>query len=295
MSSSELGQLESADLRKAWSHEARNFTPWLAKNLNRLSDVIGLDLDLEGCEVQVGPYRADIVANDPADGTRVLIENQLENANLQHLGQILAYLAGLEAKIVVWIAKEFDEQHRSAIRWLNDHTEDPFAFFAVRVRVVRIGESPLAPVFDVLERPNEWDRRVQESARSGELSELGQFRCDFWNHVASKYPNEVRLNYAAGYVRHRVEGTGLAITQYVALREVGVFLVGKRGERDKDALARIKPHRKALEKLGVEPRDKWATTVLAMKTRDEENWDQAAEWLHEQRKKYEQVLREAET
>lgn len=99
MGTSDLGQLESADLRKAWSHEARNFTPWLAKNLNRLSDVIGLYLDLEGCEVQVGPYRADIVAKDPADGTRVLIENQLEGANFQHLGQILAYLAGLEAKV----------------------------------------------------------------------------------------------------------------------------------------------------------------------------------------------------
>lgn len=295
MGTSELGKLESEDLREAWSHEAHDFTPWLAENLDRLSEAIGLDLDLEGCEVQVGPYRADIVANDQSDGTRVLIENQLEDANLQHLGQVLAYLAGLEAKVVVWIAKEFDEQQRSAVRWLNDHTDDPFAFFAIRVRVVRIGKSPLAPVLEVLERPNEWDRRVQESTRSGELSELGQFRRDFWNHVASKYPNEVRLNYAAGYVRHRVEGTGLAITQYVALREVGIFLVGKRGERDKDALARIKPYRKALEKLGVKPRDKWATTVLAMDTRAEAHWDQAADWLHERRKKYEQVLRETST
>ena len=296
MSPSELGKLVSADLRKAWSHEAHDFTPWLAKNLDCLSGVIGLDLDLEGCEVQVGPYRADIVANDPSDGTRVLIENQLENANPQHLGQVLAYLAGLEAKIVVWIAKEFDEQHRSAIRWLNDHTDDPFAFFAVRVRVVRIGKSPLAPVFEVLERPNEWDRRVQENARTGELSELGQFRRDFWNHVASRHPTEVRPNYAASSVRHHVEEVGLGVTLYVARHEVGVFLVGKRGERDKDVLARVKPYRKALqEKLGVKPGDKWGTTVLAMDTRDQTNWDRAAKWLHEQRKTYEQLLRETET
>ncbi len=96
MSSSELGKLVSTDLRKAWPQEAHDFTPWLAENLDRLSGVIGIELDLEGCEVQVGPYRADIVANEPADGTRVLIENQLEDANLQHLGQVLAYLAGLE-------------------------------------------------------------------------------------------------------------------------------------------------------------------------------------------------------
>ena len=294
MSSSELGKLVSTDLRKAWPHEAHDFTPWLAENLDRLSDVIGIELDLEGCEVQVGPYRADIVANEPADGTRVLIENQLEDANLQHLGQVLAYLAGLEAKIVVWIAKEFDEQHRSAIRWLNDHTDDPFAFFAVRIRVVQIGKSPLAPIFEVLERPNEWDRRVQEATRTGELSELGQFRRTFWNHVASKYPNEVRSNYAAAYVRHDVEGVELAITQYLAQREVGVFLVGKRGEPDKEVLARIKPYRKSLrQELGAKAGDKWGTSVLAVDTRDPANWDRAADWLHEQRKKYERVLRES--
>jgi len=78
MGTSKLGRLESEDLREAWSHEAHDFTPWLAENLDRLSEAIGLDLDLEGCEVQVGPYRADIVANDPSDGTRVLIENQLK-------------------------------------------------------------------------------------------------------------------------------------------------------------------------------------------------------------------------
>lgn len=291
---SELGELETADLRKAWPHEAQDFTPWLAKNLDRLSDVIGIDLDLEGYEVQVGPYRADIVANRPADGTRVLIENQLEDADSPHLGQILAYLAGLEAKVVVWIAKEFNEQHRSAIRWLNDHTDDPFTFFAVRVRVVRIGKSPLAPVFEVLERPNEWDRRVQESARTGELSERGQFWRAFWSHVAAKYPKEVRPNYAAAVVRHDVEEAGLVVTQYVARNEVGLYLGGRRRERNKDVLARVKPYRKALqEKLGVKPRDKWGTTALAMDTRDRTNWDRAAEWLHDQRKKYEQVLRAA--
>ena len=104
------------------------------------------------------------------------IENQLERANLQHLGQVLAYLAGLEAKIVVWVATGFDESHLSAIRWLNNHTEDPFAFFAARVSVVRIGDSPLAPVFEVIERPNEWDRKVGAITRSGSLSPLGQFQ-----------------------------------------------------------------------------------------------------------------------
>ena len=292
MSESELGKLVSSDLREAWPHEAHHFTPWLAKNLDRLSEVIGLDLDLEGCEVQVGPYRADIVANDPSDGTRVLIENQLEDANLQHLGQVLAYLAGLEAKVVVWIAKEFDEQHRSAIRWLNDHTDDPFAFFAIRVRVVRIGESPLAPVFEVLERPNEWDRRVQETTRTGELSDLGQFRRAFWNHLASKHSGDVEPNRAASWVSHYVKEAGLGVTLYVAQDAVGLYLTGKRGEGTDSLRAKAEPYRGSLEEaLGVGSLDEWCGTSLDLPMRDRTNWDRAAEWLHEQRLAYERVLR----
>ena len=176
MNQLELGALEQVDVREVWRHEAQDFTPWLAENLDKLSAVLHVDLEREGVEVQVGPYRADIVARIPQDGTRVLIENQLEGANLQHLGQVLAYLAGLDAEIVVWIATGFDEAHLSAIRWLNEHTKDPFAFLAVKLEVVRIGDSQSAPVFDVPERPNQWQRQAQEVGRSGELSEIGRFR-----------------------------------------------------------------------------------------------------------------------
>ncbi len=219
----DLGRLERADVREAWRNEAHNFTPWLSKNLDRLSAELGIDdLELEGTEVNVGPYRADIFARIPQDGSGVLIENQLERANLQHLGQLLAYLAGLEAKIVIWVATGFDEAHLSAIRWLNDHTADPFAFFAVRVSVVRIGDSPLAPVFDVIERPNEWDRTVGEITRSGSLSRVGQFRRDFWAHLAKVMPDAPgpRSGYAASYVHYWVEPAELYICQYLAQREV---------------------------------------------------------------------------
>lgn len=296
MGTSELGRLESANLRKAWPHEAQHFTPWLAENLDRLSEAIGLDLELEGYEVQVGRYRADIVANDPSDGTRVLIENQLEDANLQHLGQVLAYLAGLEAKVVVWIAREFDEQQRSAIRWLNDHTGDPFAFFAIRVRVVRIGKSPLAPVFEVLERPNEWDRRVQESARTGELSDVGQFRRDFWNHLASKHPGDVKPNRAASWVSHYVKKASLGVTLYLAYDAVGLYLTGKRGEGTDSLRARVEPYRAPLEQeLGVAPLNEWCGTSRDLNMRDRTNWDRGAEWLHDKRLAYERVLRRKTT
>ena len=135
MDYAKLSDLSNMNVRDVWGHEANDFTPWLSDNLDRLSAKLGVNLEFEVREVQVGSYRADIVARVPEDDTRVPIENQLEYANLQHLGQVLAYLVGLEAKIVVWVAAGFGDAHLSAIRWLNEHTRDLFAFFAVRIRV----------------------------------------------------------------------------------------------------------------------------------------------------------------
>ena len=180
--------MESVDLREAWGHEAHDFTPWLADNLDRLSEVIGIPLELEDSEVRVEQFSADILARNSADGSLVLIENQLEVTDHTHLGQILTYLAGLNAQTVIWVARDFYDAHLSAIRWLNEHTADPFAFLAVRVRVVRIADSPVAPTFEILERPSEWDSAFESFQETG-LSEIGQFRRDFWEFYAQQYPD----------------------------------------------------------------------------------------------------------
>lgn len=290
----DFGRLERASVRKAWPHEARDFTPWLADNLDRLSTELGInDLELEGTEVTVGPYRADIVARIPQDGSGVLIENQLEHANLQHLGQVLAYLAGLEAKIVIWVATGFDESHLSAIRWLNDHTSDPFAFFAVRVSVVRIGDSPLAPVFEVIERPNGWDRVVGAITRTGSLSRVGQFRRDFWAHFTKVLPDAPgpRSGYAGSNVYYRVEPADLYISQYIAQGQVGVYLTGKNGTKDDDVQDRIKLYVDALAKeLGEDAETSESWTGLDIDANDRKNWDEMAHWLEDRRAIYERVL-----
>ncbi len=294
----DLGSIEDVELRMAWKHEAQHFTPWLAKHLDHLSKVLGISLEYEDREIHVGPYRADIVARNPMDNSLILIENQLEDANLQHLGQVLAYLAGLEATVVVWIARSFDEAHRSAIRWLNDHTEDPFAFFAVQVRVVRIGDSPLAPVFDVLEKPNEWDRRVHETARRTGLSDIGEFRREFWNHVASRHPKEVKLNYAASNVYHEVEEAKVRISLYLYTGGVGVFLASPRGD-DSDVSERVAPYLESLQKALKKhfPQEKFDLSKqgglkFEVNPQDRTNWDRMADWLHEKRDLYDRVLRE---
>ena len=225
----QFGQLRDVDLREAWPHEANDFTPWLSEHLPQLAETIGIPLELEGTEVSVEGYSADILATYPADGSRVIIENQLDPTDHTHLGQIMTYLAGLEAKTVVWIAREFRGPHLSAIHWLNTHTTDDFAFFAIKLRVVRIGDdsSIVAPLFEVVERPNEWERQLQSVNDAGgneRLNNLRKFRRDFWHSYIELYPDDLHLrpNHIDSNVYAEVEDVSVSL--YIAQRNVGIFL-----------------------------------------------------------------------
>src|SRR4051794_9072868 len=155
MSSPALGRLLRADLRTAWASEPADFTPWLAQqeNLQLLGEVIGIDLELESQEKPVGPFSADILCKDTATGDWVLIENQLERTDHTHLGQLITYAAGLNAVTIVWIASRFTDEHRAAIDWLNERTDQKIRLFGLEIELWRIGESPLAPKFNIVSKP----------------------------------------------------------------------------------------------------------------------------------------------
>lgn len=247
----ELGKLAAVHIRAAWGHEATSFTPWLAEHLDSLADLIGIPLELEGMEVSVGTFYADILARNPNNDSRVLIENQLERTDHRHLGQIMTYLAGLDAQAVVWIAAGFHESHISALQWLNDHTVEPFAFFAVRVKAVRIGDSPIAPLFDVVCQPNHWERQVQAMAREAqELSPLGQFRRDFWTAFVEQFPEELKYGPAtARSVRWRhLDFARIVITQYFTKHSVGVYVRSSERLSGDEFRTYLEPHG---ERLGV--------------------------------------------
>ena len=302
----EFGRLESKELRDAWPHEANNFTPWLTDNMALLSEAIDIPLESEGTEVSVEQFAADILARNTDDGSTVLIENQLESSDHTHLGQILTYLAGLKAQTVIWIARHFEEAHLSAIRWLNENTTAPFAFFAVQVKVVQIGDSPLAPLFEVLEKPSEWDRQLR--AVSGEnragLTESGDLYHAFWRHYAERHPDDgIRRGYAQHHFWHPVESAKLVISQYLMLkgRKIGIVLRGNTGESNTVALEWARPYETALRnEVGVGPDEKWveinekrgrvANKSWAIDVSDKANWDAAADWLHEHLKKYRRIL-----
>ena len=163
----ELDYLQSVELDKVWENEPGDFTPWLAEeeNLKQLGETLGMELELEGQELPVGNFRADILCRNTVDGSRVLIENQLTRTDHPHLGQILTYAAGLDARTVVWIAKEFREEHRAALDRLNEITDENFQWFGIEIKVWRIGDSKRAPQFEILSKPNDWKRTTAK--RSG--------------------------------------------------------------------------------------------------------------------------------
>ena len=243
-----LGTLIKVDVREAWPDEAQDFTPWLADNLQRLAEVLRIDLELEDTEVHVQEFQADIVARVPQDGSVALIENQLEQSDHRHLGQIMTYLAGTGAQTVVWIASGFSPAHLSAVRWLNENTVDPFAFFAVRLGVVRIGDSLRAPTFEVLEQPNEWDRRIRAASHRSDISEIGQLRRDFWDHYSRRKPGSLNLRtgYRHSNVWHWVEEAELVISQYVAQGQVGLYVRGHMGVSEEITAQQIEPFDAAL-------------------------------------------------
>lgn len=177
-----FGKLVSVDVRELWKHEQYDFSEWLAKpeNIEYLNAALGLSLVDVDKEVFVGSYRCDIVAKDETSGIKVIIENQLEASNHDHLGKIITYASGLNASVIVWIVKEAREEHRSAIEWLNNNTNQGISFFLIELHAYRIGDSLPAPMFEIVEQPNDFIKATKASSSDGENTARGANRLEFW-------------------------------------------------------------------------------------------------------------------
>ena len=213
-----LGCIQSVDLRDCWEYEDKDFTPWLAQedNIKLLGDTIDMDLEVESQEVNVGPFRADILCKDSYDHY-VLIENQLEITDHTHLGQIMTYAAGLNAATIIWIAKEFTEEHRAALDWLNNITDDSFNFFGIEIHLIQIGNSAIAPMFKIVAKPNGWSKAVRNTNNSAPKTTFQEKQIDYWtklsayvkgNHVFRMQKpqpqawSSVAIGVSFGFIRH---------------------------------------------------------------------------------------------
>lgn len=185
----EIARLGVFPIRKVFSRE-EEFSNWLVENIKILEEKIGVELEDIEREYQIGSYFADIVARDANSEGMVIIENQFEKTNHDHLGKILTYASGLDAKIIVWIAEKFSEEHKQALNWLNENTGQDIGFFGIEVKAVKIGDSPYAVDFDIVVMPNQW-RKISKSA----IERLGpreETYLDIWRRVLERYGKNLR-------------------------------------------------------------------------------------------------------
>lgn len=178
-----IGKLKEVDIRELWKHEQYDFSEWLSKkeNIENLNEILGLTLVDISKETYVGAYRCDLFAKDETTGIKVIIENQLEISNHDHLGKIITYASGLDAKVVVWIVKEAREEHRSAIEWLNNNTNNNANFFLIEIHAYKIGDSDPAPMFQVVEQPNDFIKNNKSTNRDESMNKSQAQRVEFWN------------------------------------------------------------------------------------------------------------------
>jgi len=198
-----LGQLETVDAREVWKHEALDFTPWLREHIDLLGKALGLELEISESEAPVGAFAVDLLGQDVSNSRPLIIENQLEQTNHAHLGQLLTYAAGYEAGAIVWITPDFRDEHRQALDWLNAHTGEGIDFFGVVIELLTIkdtagNQSPPAPHFKLVAQPNEWaktTRTVSATARA-EPTERGiryqQFFQDLVDETKRLRPSATR-------------------------------------------------------------------------------------------------------
>lgn len=177
----ELGRLEEVDIRNLWIHEQYDFSSWLAQeeNIELINNIIGMTLTEINKEVYTGSYRCDLVAIDETTANKVIIENQLEATNHDHLGKIITYASGLDADVIVWIVKDAREEHKRAIEWLNNNMTEDISFFLLEIHAYRIGNSLPAPKFEVIEQPNIFVNSTKSSKKE-ELNKTLANRLEFW-------------------------------------------------------------------------------------------------------------------
>ena len=306
-----LGNLKPVELRDIWPDEAQDFTPWLAKeeNLTRLGETLGMELELEGQELNVGDFRADILCRNienPEHETWVLIENQLEETNHSHLGQILTYAAGLEAHTVIWIAKKFREEHRAALDHLNEITDERLKCFGVEVKVWQIGGSARAPQFEIVSSPNDWRREISQEAQRAEIENVSPARLQrkkFWaqvrNYISQRDSQlQPRERKSTRYLVFDIGRRSFAMSAWINRRHRGLgtelYMTGKNAPAHfhllKEQQAEIEDEFGDSLKWQEEHRNV-ALWLDVLNLTDESDWPNQHKWLADNLEKLDKVFR----
>ena len=307
----ELKQLTPVDLREVWETEPQHFTPWLAKeeNLTRLGETLGIELELEAQEINVGGFRADLLCKNTVNDSWVLIENQLAPTNHTHVGQLLTYAAGLDASTVIWIAGTFQQEHRAMLDWQNQITDERYRFFGVEVKVWQIENSPYAIQFDVVSSPNDWSRSVSRETRRAEnqeLSETQQRHIRYWTGLREYMINkDSSVNCPAptkrSYLGFSIGSSSFHMRAWRTKTEIRIWLYTK-GDNAKPHFHLLKEQQEEIHnEIGEtlewnEQPDNERSRICLNKSNtnplDENDWPHQYEWFSTHLELFDEVFRE---
>jgi hypothetical protein len=183
-----IGKIVRRPLREVWKHEALDFTTWLLENIDVLSEALDLSLQEPQREQAAGDFSVDLVA-ETGDGRTVVIENQLEKSNHDHLGKLVTYVAALDAAIAIWIVSEPRPEHTKAITWLNEAQQA--SFYLVKVEAICIDQGAPACLFTLITGPSEETREVGETKK--DISDRYVIRRRFWETLLERARQRTRL------------------------------------------------------------------------------------------------------
>lgn len=200
-----ISKLKKVPLREIWRNEAHDFTKWLADNIDTLNEVLETNFSVEATEKRIGDFSLDIVAED-GNGGVVIIENQLEKTDHDHLGKVITYLTNLDAKTAVWISSDPREEHLKAINWLNEATPEDVSFYLVKVEAVKIGGSPAAPLFSIIAQPTEITKDIGREKK--EYAERHHLRKEFWTQLLERAHKVTHLHSGVSPAIYSWIGTG---------------------------------------------------------------------------------------
>lgn len=184
-----ISKIKKVPLRELWQDEARDFTGWLEKNIDYLNEQVGLGIMIVEREKKVGDFFVDLVGEN--ESGLVIIENQLEKTDHDHFGKILTYLSIIGAKTAVWITGAPREEHIKAVEWLNEVTPPDYTFYLIKLEVIRIDNSPAAPLFSVAVGRNQLVKEAGKEKR--ELAERYYERRNFWASLLERAKDKTDL------------------------------------------------------------------------------------------------------
>lgn len=306
-----FGSLESQEVREYWADEARDFTPWVANEIraedeSELEDTLGLELEVIEEEKSVGRYNVDILAEVVDDNRNVVIENQLNSSDHDHLGKSIAYASGVDADIIVWIAPRFYDEHRDAMQWLNENSREGVDLFAIRLEVWKIGDSDPAVRLNPVVEPSEWKEKAQRS--KGELTDTDKLQEEYWTEFRDRLeerettPLNPRKPFPDYYHNVSIGKSGFKLQFTINSRdnELGAGLLIR---DDADAYWQLEEDREEINKafdqevVWKEPEEtrsgKKRSKILVTKhsdVTDEEQWNEYLDWMIENGERFHEVF-----